>query len=154
MITVEFMRPFFTKRAGHKLRLVFAYQYFSIRKDGEVFHFIPIEGKEIWVNLEDMTIMNTSEVFVFQRGNQFVRMPLYQLSLVSDVVERVREIAEQSVPVDCVQVSGITEEQDVLMMELELMNIDNLIDKALDEADKETFTLLLAQKNKLTSLIK
>lgn len=65
MIQVQFMKPFYTKMTGTKLRLVFAYQYFSITKDEEVFHFIPIEGKEMIIDLNSMQVENLSEVFVF-----------------------------------------------------------------------------------------
>ena len=47
MLHVEMMKPFHTEIKDNKIRLVFAYQYFSLRKDDEVFSFIPVEGKEI-----------------------------------------------------------------------------------------------------------
>src|SRR5690606_8919276 len=78
------------------LRLVFAYQYFSIMKDNELFHFVPIEGKEIIVNIKTMQIENLSEIFVFQRGNRFLRLPLYQLLLISNIHEHLAPILEEA----------------------------------------------------------
>ncbi len=56
MIQVQFMKPFYTKVTGKTLRLVFAYQYFSIVKDDELFHFVPVEGKEMVINLDTKQI--------------------------------------------------------------------------------------------------
>lgn len=67
MMQVQYMKPFYTKVTGDKLRLVFAYQYFSILKENEIFHFIPIEGKEMIINMKTQQIENLSEVFVFQK---------------------------------------------------------------------------------------
>src|SRR5690606_11765645 len=96
MIQVQYMKPFYTKVSGSTLRLVFAYQYFSIMKDNELFHFVPIEGKEIIVNLDTLQIENLSEIFVFQRGNRFLRLPLYQLLLISNVHEHLTPILEEA----------------------------------------------------------
>lgn len=71
MMQVQYMKPFYTKVTGDKLRLVFAYQYFSILKENEIFHFIPIEGKEMIINMKTQQIENLSEVFVFQKRKSF-----------------------------------------------------------------------------------
>lgn len=96
MITIKFMKPFYTKVSGSKLRLVFTFKYLSIIKDDEVYHFIPIEGKEMIVDLNTMKVENLSEVFVFQRGNRFIRLPLYQLMLVWNVHEHLEPILEDT----------------------------------------------------------
>ena len=85
MLSVQRMTPFFTSQEDFRLRLVFAYQYFSIIKGGDVFQFIPSEGKEIVVNMKSLQVENLGEVFVFQRGSRFIRLPLYQLLLISDL---------------------------------------------------------------------
>lgn len=98
MMQVQYMKPFYTKISGDKLRLVFAYQYFSILKENEIFHFIPIEGKEMIINLHTQQIENLSEVFVFQKGNRFIRLPLYQLLLITNVHEHLTPILESATP--------------------------------------------------------
>ncbi len=85
MMKVEFMKPFYTKITGDKLRLVFAFQYLTISKEGEIFDFIPIEGKEMIINLNTEQVENISEAFVFQKGNRFIRLPLYQLLLITNI---------------------------------------------------------------------
>lgn len=147
MIHVQFMKPFYTKVTGGQLRLVFAYQYFSILKDDEIFHFIPIEGKEMIVNLQTMQVENLSEVFVFQKGNRFIRLPLYQLLLISNVHDHLVPILESSAP----QVEEVEEksaertELDDIITQLERENIVRLIDEALAQNDKESFERLAEQ---------
>lgn len=152
MITVQFMKPFYTKVSGTKLRLVFAYQYFSIMKDEEIYHFIPIEGKEMIVNLNTMQVENLSEVFVFQRGNRFIRLPLYQLLLVSNVNEHLMPILENSAvnvqPVK-VEMDEVDEEILALIQSLEEANLSRLIDDALADRNEALFYDLMLRKEKL-----
>lgn len=160
MIQIKFMKPFYTKTSGINMRMVFAYNYISIIKDDEVFHFIPIEGKEIIVNLETKQVENLSEVFVFQRGNRFIRLPLYQLMLISNVDEYIMPIIDGEVlsnPTD------IENEEDVdadfhkevknVIEQLESVNLINYInyniDKALENNDKEAFIKFSNELNNL-----
>ncbi|QPQ32428.1 transcriptional regulator [Lysinibacillus sp. JNUCC 51] len=149
MMQVQYMKPFYTKITGDKLRLVFAYQYFSILKENEIFHFIPIEGKEMIINLNTQQIENISEVFVFQKGNRFIRLPLYQLLLITNVHEHLTPILESATPKPQLPlVSSVTVgEVDNLITELEQKNIDYLIDQALLDHNKDLFFELLQQKN-------
>lgn len=142
MISVQFMKPFYTKVSGTKLRLVFAYQYFSITKDEEVFHFIPIEGKEIIVNLNTMQVENLSEVFVFQRGNRFIRLPLYQLLLVSNVHDHLMPILETaSDHQPNAQPKEVEANPEVvsIIRALEEKNLERLIDYALENRNEALF---------------
>ncbi|KPN97823.1 hypothetical protein [Lysinibacillus sp. ZYM-1] len=149
MMQVQYMKPFYTKITGDKLRLVFAYQYFSILKENEIFHFIPIEGKEMIINMKTQQIENLSEVFVFQKGNRFIRLPLYQLLLITNVHEHLSPILESATPKQQIPlVSTVTiGEIDQLIAEIEDRNFDNLIDQALLENNKTLFFDLLQQKN-------
>lgn len=85
MMKIEYLKPFYTKVTGNKLRLVFAHQYLSISKDNDIFQFIPIEGKEMIVNLDTEQVENLSQVFVFQKNKRFIRLPLYQLLLITNI---------------------------------------------------------------------
>lgn len=152
MIHVQYMRPFYTKVNGSKLRLVFAYQYFSITKEDEAFHFIPIEGKEIIVNLNTMQVENLSEVFVFQRGNRFIRLPLYQLLLISNVHDHLMPILD-NVTFNTPENTKPTEEFDTETLEvihyLENENFARLIDDALLDRNEELFYNLLTEQQRL-----
>ena len=153
MIHVQYMRPFYTKVTGSKLRLVFAYQYFSIMKEDEAFHFIPIEGKEIVVNLNTMQVENLSEVFVFQRGNRFIRLPLYQLLLVSNVHDHLMPIldsAASNVELEPPTASNEFDEETLQVINyLENENLTRLIDDALLDKDEDMFYNLLSEKQKM-----
>ena len=154
MIQVQFMKPFYTKMTGTKLRLVFAYQYFSITKEEEIFHFIPIEGKEMIIDLNSMQVENLSEVFVFQRGNRFVRLPLYQLLLVSNVHEYlmplIEEVSNQVRPAESEKQYQFNEEVENIVRNLEEHNLTRLIDDALEARNEALFHDLMAEKAKLT----
>lgn len=146
MIEVQYMKPFQSKVKGDKLRLVFAYQYFTITKEGELFHFIPIEGKEMIVNIDTGQIENMSEIFVFQRGNRFIRMPLYQLMLVSNMHEHLVPILEECSSENKRESRVPYREVCMLIKELEQQNYDYLIDQALLDNDKELFYELTRRK--------
>lgn len=153
MIQVQFMKPFYTKVTEDNLRLVFAYQYFSIVKEEELYHFVPIEGKEIIINLNTMQIENLSEIFVFQRGNRFIRLPLYQLLLISNVNDYLKPIMEKaSIKKETVNIVSQNEtntEITEMIQTLEIQNLDRLIDQALESRNKELFIQLSQQKSQL-----
>ena len=80
MLSVQRMTPFFTSKEEFRLRLVFAYQYFSIIKGDELFHFIPTEGKEIVINMKSLQVENLGKclysngeivLFVYHSINYF-----------------------------------------------------------------------------------
>lgn len=137
--------------SGTMLRLVFAYQYFSILKEEELFHFIPIEGKEMLINLNTMQIENLSEVFVFQKGNRFIRLPLYQLLLISNVHEHLLPILEKATPQLTAEKSDqLDEEVEEIIRSLEEKNFEHLIDEALAERNEPLFNDLLQYRDKFT----
>ncbi|WP_397537075.1 IDEAL domain-containing protein [Rummeliibacillus pycnus] len=139
MLEVKRMEPFYTKRDGGRLKMVFAYQYFSIIKDEELFHFIPVEGKEIVINLSSLQIENLSEVFVFQKGSRFIRLPLYQLLLVSNIHDHLELILDELELKRGERLLSAPSEIDVLIEELEDWNRLRLIDHALAARDEDLF---------------
>ncbi|MFJ8065538.1 transcriptional regulator [Psychrobacillus sp. NPDC096426] len=144
MLLVQLMKPFYTKREGNRIKLVFAYQYFSIRKDDELFHFIPVEGKEIIVHAETLQVENLSEIFVFQKENRFIRLPLYQLLLVSDIHMHLQVIIEKNVHMNLS--SSSLENAAEVIQELEQKNYERMIDYALLNKDENLFSKLQQYK--------
>lgn len=143
MITVQRMTPFFTKLSDFRLRLVFAYQYLSIEKGGETFQFVPTEGKEIVINMKSLQVENLGEMFVFQQGNRYLRLPLYQLLLISDLHHHLNAIVEEHMLTDYdtdVPADVALEAMD-LILALEHSNRSRMIDYAL-----ETDNLVLFHK--------
>ena len=140
MIHVELMKPFSTKFEANSIKMVFAYQYFSIRKDDELFQFIPVDGKEIILNADTLQVENLSEVFVFQRGNRYLRLPLYQLLLVSDIHTHLETILEEAKQIHTKEVS-IEGSKEVIQL-FERQNLERMFDFALETRDEELFNKL------------
>jgi len=143
MLQVKLMKPFYSKQEGQIRKLVFAYQYFSILKDDELFHFIPVEGKEIIINIKTYKVENLSEVFVFQKGNRFIRLPLYQLLLVSDIHVHLQTILQLDDMGDNEIMDDVQEEAEVAIQELEEENRYRMIDYALQERNESLFNRLI-----------
>lgn len=140
---IKMMKPFYTLQEGNDLKLVFAYQYFSVVKGNEVYQFIPVESNEIRINLKTKQIDNLTDVFVFQRGTRIFRIPLFQLLQISDLVDHLKSITTfyvQQVKSD-IEEEQFNEEIDFL----EKQNIHRLIDKALQEGDRDLFMKLTDQ---------
>lgn len=144
MLKIRRIEPFYTKRDGDRLKLVFAYQYFSILKDEELFHFIPVEGKEIIINLNTLQIENLSDVFVFQKGSRFIRLPLYQLLLVSNIHDHLQVILSDLELEDEAKniFTAASQEVNELLDGLEEENRLRMIDFALENRDEALFNEL------------
>lgn len=144
MLSVQRMTPFFTKQEDFRLRLVFAYQYFSIIKDGELFQFVPTEGKEIIINTKNLQVENLGEVFVFQKGSRFIRLPLYQLLLISDLHTHLNIILEGNIDMEAqVDLSEeVVVEAGEMIVSLEHENRIRMIDFALETDDVTLFNEL------------
>lgn len=146
MLSVQRMTPFFTRKEEYRLRLVFAYQYFSINKKGETFHFVPLEGKEIIINMKNLQVENLAEVFVFQRGNRFIRLPLYQLLLVSDLHKYLNELLEVSpdmkLEVEVELAEEVIMESSALIESIESVYHARMIDYALETNNQLLFEKL------------
>ncbi|MEX3621542.1 IDEAL domain-containing protein [Viridibacillus arvi] len=146
MLHVRRMEPFYTKKEGNRLKLVFAYQYFSITKEDELYHFVPVEGKEIIINLNNLQIENLSEVFVFQKGSRFIRLPLYQLLTISNIHDHLQliydslELSKEKGKTE--QFTSTNKEVVDLITQLEKDNKLRLIDQALAVRDENLFITL------------
>lgn len=143
LLTVKMMKPFYTLQEGHELKLVFAYQYFSVMKGDEVYQFIPVESNEIRINLKTRQIENLTDIFVFQRGTRIFRIPLFQLLQISDLVDHLKSVSQFYVE------QILADEEEEAMNEeignLEMQNLYRLIDKALLEGDRDLFMQLTNQ---------
>ncbi|MCG3088482.1 transcriptional regulator [Sporosarcina cyprini] len=142
MLSVQRMMPFFTSQEDFRLRLVFAYQYFSIIKGGEVYQFVPTEGKEIVINMKSLQVENLGEVFVFQRGTRFLRLPLYQLLLISDLHLHLSSMLEGTFNVEMKIPEVVVEETKNIVAELEETNKMRMIDYALETNNRTLFNEL------------
>ncbi|GAE95087.1 hypothetical protein JCM21714_4296 [Gracilibacillus boraciitolerans JCM 21714] len=140
MLSVKMLKPYYVKEEDKYIRVVLAYQYFSLMMDGEVYHFVPpLEAREIRINRGTQKIENKDAVFVFQKGKQYRRISLADLMKVKDFQQHLSSILSPYMIMPQTEVKK--DNIDHVIMELERSNLLRLIDRALDEKNIETFQL-------------
>lgn len=144
MVTVKVLKPYYIKTDAHRIRVILASQYFSIFIHKEVYHFVPIESKEIVIDRKTKRIVNIEDRFAFQKGRNIIYFKMSELISLPDFLIQLYFIIEsydariQNSPKD-----KQSQETDFIIQELERKNIERLIDKALDERDEELFYSLI-----------
>lgn len=128
------------------IRIILAYQYFSLLINKKVYHFIPIEGQEILVDRKTKQVVNTDTKFAFQNGKEIIYITMKKLTSLVDFMDQLEEIIkpyyEKSLLVRQ-QDKELHEQTEQMIKELEIQNIKRLIDKSLDERDIDTFKELV-----------
>ncbi|WP_226581227.1 IDEAL domain-containing protein [Halobacillus litoralis] len=142
MLNIKMLKPYYVKEDKRFIRVVLAYQYFSLLIDQELYQFIPMESREIIIDRNRQKVHNVFDIFVFQRGKKMVYVSVTDLlqlpeflthlhSIVSPYYEEGIEISQQS-----------SKEVKEIIRELEKDNLRRLIDQAIDQKDEEAFRLL------------
>lgn len=138
------LKPYYIKTDAHRIRVILAYQYFSIFINKEVYHFIPIENKEIVIDRKTKRIVNIEDRFAFQKGKDIIYFKMSELIALPDFLIQLFFIIEsydsrtQNNPKD-----KQSQETEFIIQELERLNTERLIDKALDERDESLFYSLV-----------
>lgn len=142
MVSVKLLKPYYIKMNSDYIRIILAYQYFSLLIDKKVYHFVPIEGQEILVDRKTKQVLNTDAKFAFQNGKEIIYITMKKLTSLVDFMDQLEEIIkpyyEKSLIVHQHD-KELHEQTESLIRELEIQNIKRLIDKSLDERDIETF---------------
>nr|WP_239588314.1 IDEAL domain-containing protein [Gracilibacillus alcaliphilus] len=133
------LKPYYIKEEKDYIRVVLAYQYFSLLMDEEVYHFVPLEAREIRINRETQQIENQEAVFVFQKGKQFHRISLADLIKMRDFKQHLLNILSPYIVIP--QTNEKKDNIDQVIIELERTNLLRLIDQALDAKDEMKFLL-------------
>lgn len=129
------------------IRVVLAYQYFSLSLDDKVYQFVPLESREIRINRETQKVENEQDVFVFQKGKEYSRVALSELLKLDDFITHLNSIIHPYLNGDT---TPIKEEQiDKVIMQLEKENLKRLIDRALENNNYEQF---MKYTNKLNEM--
>jgi len=138
------LKPYYIKTDAYKIRVILAYQYFSILMNKEVYHFVPLENNEIVIDRKTKRIVNIDDRFAFQKGKDLIYFKISELIALPDfliqlyfIVESYDARVQQSPKVKQSQ------ETELIIEELERMNVKKLIDKALDERNQELFNYLV-----------
>ncbi|MGP4041392.1 IDEAL domain-containing protein [Gracilibacillus sp. D59] len=147
LLSVKMLKPYYVKEEGKYIRVVLAYQYFSLLMDDEVYHFVPLEAREIRINRDTQHIENKNDVFVFQKGKKYNRITLADLIKVKDFQQHISTILSPYM------IMSETDEKndniDHVIMELERSNLLRLIDRALDDKNPEDFHLYTTKLNEM-----
>lgn len=142
MVTVKMLKPYYIKMNSEYIRIILAYQYFSLLIDNKLYHFVPIEGREILINRKTRKVVNTETKFAFQKGKDIIYITMKKLTSLVDFMDQLSEIIkpyyENQLVVyeEDVQLSDSTNQ---LIKKLETDNIKRLIDQSLDEGDIDSF---------------
>lgn len=146
MVSVKLLKPYYIKMNSEYIRIILAYQYFSLLINKKVYHFIPIEGQEILVDRKTKQVVNTDTKFAFQNGKEIIYITMKKLTSLVDFMDQLEEIIkpyyEKSLLVRQ-QDKELHEQTEQMIKELEIQNIKRLIDKSLDERDIDTFKELV-----------
>ncbi|MFD1387087.1 IDEAL domain-containing protein [Oceanobacillus oncorhynchi subsp. oncorhynchi] len=148
MVTVKMLKPYYVKTEEKYIRIILAYQYFSIIMNKKVYQFIPVKSTEVRINRKTKKIENVDDVFAFQKGKEVLTISMSQLISIPGFLEMLHRIAESYyLPEDTQEVSEQQKALDQVISELEYENVRRLIDKAIDNDDKETFLELTSDLN-------
>ena len=136
MIKLKYFHPYMIKQDQKHVRVLLAYQYFSIMNDDGVYQFVPLESREIKLDQKTGEILNLQDVFVFQCGSKFMHVPLHQVIQFEGLIEKLEKMTATFIDANS-QVDKADVEE--VIEELEAQNIYRLINRALDDKDSDTF---------------
>src|SRR5690625_1899070 len=146
MVSVKLLKPYYIKMNSEYIRIILAYQYFSLFINKKVYHFVPIQGQEILINRKTKQVVNTETKFAFQKGKEIIYITMKKLTSLVDFMDQLEEIIkpyyEKSLEVQK-QENELNEQTELMIKELEVQNIKRLIDISLDERDIHTFNTLV-----------
>lgn len=144
MVTVKMLKPYYIKTDAYKMRVILAYQYFSILISKEVYHFVPLENSEIVIDRKTKRIVNIDYRFAFQKGKDLIYFTVSELISLPDFLIQLYFIVESY---DARTQKGLqhkpNQETEFIIKELERMNVKKLIDHALDKKDEKLFYSLV-----------
>jgi len=139
MVSVKLLKPYFIKVNEEYIRIILAYQYFTIAINGEVYNFIPIEGHEILINRKTKRIVNTDTKFAFQKEEKVIYLTLKKLTTLKDFMSLIDQMIEPYSEEMEVEKAEAIEKVNELVTFLERENIKRLIDDSLDNGNMDSF---------------
>lgn len=147
MVTVKLLKPYYIKMNSEYIRVILAYQYFSLNVNKKVYHFVPIEGQEILVNRKTKQVVNTETKFAFQKGKDIIYITMKKLTSLTDFMDQLEEIIkpyyEKTEALSTIPTKDeINEQTSIIIEQLEHENLMRLIDRALDEQNEVDFQSL------------
>ncbi|MBN9655091.1 IDEAL domain-containing protein [Halobacillus sp. GSS1] len=151
MLNIKMLKPYYVKEDKRFIRVVLAYQYFSLLIDNELYQFIPMESREIIIDRNRQRVHNVFDIFVFQRGKKMVYVSVSDLLQLSEFISHLHSIVspyyEEGIEISQQSSKEVKE----IIRELEKDNLRRLIDKAIDQHDEDAFRLLTEKWNNMYS---
>src|SRR5690625_4127848 len=98
MVTVKMLKPYYIKTDAYKMRVILAYQYFSILISKEVYHFVPLENSEIVIDRKTKRIVNVDDRFAFKKGKDLIYFKVSELISLPDFLIQLYFIVESYNP--------------------------------------------------------
>ena len=143
MLNIKMLKPYYVKEDKRFIRVVLAYQYFSLFIDQELYQFVPMESREIIIDRSRKRVHNVFDIFVFQRGKKMVYVSVADLLALPEFITQLDSIVSPYYD-DDEQLEGqeSMEEVNEIIVELERENLRRLIDRAIDEEDRDRFQIL------------
>lgn len=143
LISLKILRPYHIKVNKKFIHIRLEHQFFSIYKDNEEYQFVPIESKEIRINRLTGKIDNVDATFAFQSGEKLFYISMEKLTFHPQFLNQINNIAKPYYNKTQVDEEVQKTEVELIINELEQINKKKLIDKALDNRDKELFYKLV-----------
>lgn len=141
------LKPYYIKMNSEYIRVILAYQYFTLLIDKKLYHFVPIEGREILINRKTKKVVNTETKFAFQRDNDIIYITMKKLTSLVDFMDQLGEIIkpyyENPIVVYQDENMKFSEETNEIIKQLESDNVRRLIDQSLDDRDANSFKELV-----------
>lgn len=137
------LRPYYIKADEDHVRVILAYQYFSLFINEKVYQFVPTKAKEIQISRRTQKVVNTDALFAFQKGKDVIQVAMSELISIPEFLIQLNEIAKPYYINETDEKIVQQSESAIIIGELEYENIKRLIDKALDERDQVSFKKLV-----------
>lgn len=149
MLNIKMLKPYYVKEDKRFIRVVLAYQYFSLFIDDELYQFVPMESREIIIDRNRKRVHNVFDIFVFQRGKNMVYVSIADLLQLPEFITLLHSIVAPYYdgPEELVGNESMEEVNEIVAV-LEKENVRRLIDHALDNNDSEAFYLLTKEWQK------
>lgn len=146
MVTVKMLKPYYIKMNADYIKVILAYKYFTLLIDNELYHFVPIEGREILINRKTKKVVNTETKFAFQKDDDIIYITMKKLTSLVDFMDQLGEIIKpyyENPLIVYEEDTKLSDSTNEIMRQLEIDNVKRLIDKSLDEKDVSTFNELV-----------
>ncbi|GGF30958.1 hypothetical protein GCM10010954_32660 [Halobacillus andaensis] len=143
MLTIKMLKPYYVKEDKRFIRVVLAYQYFSLFIDDELYQFIPMESREIIIDRKSKRVHNVFDIFVFQRGKRIVYVSVADLLKLPEFLTHLNSITfpYEADNIDKPKDPAISQVENIIA-DMEKENLRRLINIAIDRSDKKAFTEL------------